>query len=85
MEILSCWKSMDSSSYSTNKILNVPSYDMKTPQCDESWFSSHILVKKGHNYDKIQSRVMKLVLIIAIAMSDNYVMFQSSIMNGYMY
>jgi hypothetical protein len=34
-------------------------------------------VKKGHNYDKIQSRVIKLVLINAIEMSDNYVKFQS--------
>jgi hypothetical protein len=40
-------------------------------------------VKKEHSYDKIQSRVMELVQIIATVMSDNYVKFQSSIFNGY--
>jgi hypothetical protein len=38
----------------------------------EPGFFSNFKRKKGHYYDKIQSRVMKLVLAISIVMSDNY-------------
>jgi hypothetical protein len=49
----------------------------KMPQCNTTRFSSYILSKKqGHNNDKIQSTVMKHVLIVV--MSDNYVKFRSS-------
>jgi hypothetical protein len=46
-------------------------------------FFNFFKVEKGHNNDKIKSRVMKLVLMIAIVMSDNNVKFQSSTLNGY--
>jgi hypothetical protein len=57
---------------------NILSKKITRLQCNKTKCSSQILSEKGHNYEKIQSRVMKLVLIIAIVMSDNYVKFQTS-------
>lgn len=42
-----------------------------------------ILSAKGYNFGKIETGVMKLVLIIATVMLDNYIKFQSSTLNSY--
>jgi len=41
-------------------------------------YSSNSQAKKGHNFGKMQSRVMELAPVVATMMSDNYVEFQSS-------
>jgi hypothetical protein len=41
-----------------------------------------IVVKKGHIYDKMQSTIMKLSLMVAI-ISNDYVKFQSSTLNSF--